>query len=101
MQVSTMFFIVGILIVGTFGGISMLASSNQNTPTTHTDTFGTATTEQTNNTEQTIIKTADFENQGMSAGILIAVAALFAVIIIGIMVVMRAQTKNISRYRGV
>lgn len=101
MQISTMFFIVGILVVGCFGGIAVLASSNQSTPTGHTDTFGSAVSQQTNDTEQTIIETGNFENQGMSVGILIAVGATIAVIIIGIMLAIKSQTKRFvgSKYR--
>ena len=102
MQILTLFFIVGVLVIGCFGAIAAIGSSSSMAnggPTNQTDTFGASTSAGTNHTSQLVTTTIAYEDKGISMGALLVGICVVICIIFGFFMVFRKKTPGFGKYR--
>jgi hypothetical protein len=97
MRTGDLLFILVILIAGSIGGIALMAS--QQNPTTTEDTFGSATSEQTNKTSEMVSEVGVAEANYSGYFVLFAALAIVISIIIGAMILLRKGGLGRGKYR--
>ena len=100
MHITTLFFLVVLFMVASLGGIIAMDSSlSMPTPTTQTDTFGTATTSTTNGTSSVIVSTNAYEERGQSLGAIMLALFVIILIVFTFMAIYRKRSPNYGKYR--
>ena len=97
MQVSSLFFICLLLVVGCFVGLASVASMNQ-APVV--DTFGTTSSPATNQSAEFVATVATTESSSSGVFLVFVAAATVLVIALGAFAVMRKQGYGKQKYRS-
>lgn len=97
MRTGDLLFILVVLIAASVGGIALMAS--QSNPTTGADTFGGATSEQTNRTSEMVSEVGVTEVNYSGYFVLFAALAVVISIIIGAMILLRKGGLGKGKYR--
>ncbi len=99
MHISSLFFIVIIVVVCLFGGIMAAGTYQANNPTKQADSLGNMPSASTNSTNAMIGNVTAFEEKG--SGWMIVLIAIFVIIcvIIGGVVMLRSSKLGGNKYR--
>lgn len=97
MRTGDLLFIFLILVIGCVGGFAAIAS--QSNPTTGEDTFGAATSEQTNRTSELVSNVQVAETEYSGVFLLFAAIAVVIMLIVGIMLTLKKSGLGRGKYR--
>jgi hypothetical protein len=99
MQIVSMFFIVGVVVLFLFGGIVMMGTQQVNDPSKVQDTFGTSTSPSTNSSQNLAVTVGAAE--GKSSGLVVILLAIFIIIciVIGAMISIRGSGLGGNKWR--
>ena len=98
MRTGDLLFIFMVLVVGCIGGLAAIAS--QSNSTTGTDTFGGATSDQTNRTSELVSNVQVAETGYSGVFLLFAAIAVVIMLIVGIMLTLKKSGLGRGKYRS-
>jgi hypothetical protein len=99
MQVSSLFFIVILLAIGSIGGLAMVGTMSAQDPSTTTDNWGATASPQTAQSAEMIKDVGTMEGTGFGAFAVFVAAAGVITLAIGAFMVMRKKGYGSNKYR--